>query len=200
MQITTDKYKKPYSEVLIKLYQGAVYSKDNAKHWDLIINYQDQIRDHLGTIGLELVISELDMYAFIRHKLHGEGEETQLPPLIEKRKLSYRATVLSVLLAEKLWELDAAAGDTTKLVMQREEIRDLVKMFLPDQKNEANMLDRFDESIAKLTSYGYLRKIDQKGKEDKYEVMRILKAKVPAESLLKIKEKLQSYGGKSSTI
>jgi hypothetical protein len=64
-------------------------------------------------------------------------------------------------------------------------------MFLPENSNEAKMIDKIDAHINKLIGYGFLRQLSNS--ENKFEVKRILKAKIPADSLQEIKEKMREH-------
>ncbi len=95
------------------------------------------------------------------------------------------------MLVEKLIEFDATEGDSTRLIVDKDEIKEMLRIFLPEKTNEAKIVDNIDENINKLVKYGFLRKL--KDTESKYEVKRILKAKVPAETLQEVKSKLEEY-------
>ena len=83
------------------------------------------------------------------------------------------------------------SGDSTRLIIDREEIKDSVRIFLPEASNEAKLIDKIDKDINKLVEIGFLRQLSTS--PNKFEVRRILKAKIPAESLLEIKEKLRDH-------
>jgi hypothetical protein len=185
----------PYAPVIIRLLQGVVYNDDTAL-WDKLINYQLKIKEYFEMIGLEVYIFESEGFAFLRQKQFSEGVDEDngivLPDLIKKQQLSYSVTLLCVLLLERLIEFDIHSGDSTRLVLNKEDIKDMMKIFIAEKTNEAKVIDKLDADINKLVDYGFLRKLHD---EDKYEVRRILKAKVPIEKLLDIKQKLESYAG-----
>lgn len=180
----------PYASVIIKLLQGVVYN-DAREIWDQLINYQMQVREYFQPIGIDVHIHESEGFAFLVQKKQEEDSGTKLPELIVKRQLSYPVTLLCVLLVERLIEFDISGGDSTRLLLDKEEIKEMVRIFLPERSNEAKMMDSIDAHINKLVEYGFLRPLS--GSEDKYEVKRILKAKVPADALLEIKRKLEEY-------
>lgn len=180
----------PYAAVVIKLLQGNIYN-DDRKSWDCLIQYQPDIKQYFAVIGIEVFIHENDGYAFLKQRKYDEEQEISLPNLVEKRQLSYYVTLLCVLLLEKLIEFDVRGGDSTRLILDREEIKDSLRMFLPENSNEAKMIDRIDAHINKLIGYGFLRQLDNN--ENKFEVKRILKAKIPADTLQNIKEKMREH-------
>ncbi len=180
----------PYVPVIIKLLQGVIYN-DDKESWDNLIKYHVPIKEYFKVIGIDVLIYETEGFAFLKQKQPDEGQEINLPNLIEKRQLSYPVTLLCVLLVEKLIEFDATEGESTRLIIDKDEIKEMLRIFLPEKTNEAKLIDNIDENINKLVKYGFLRKLNDT--ESKYEVKRILKAKVPAETLQEVKSKLEEY-------
>jgi len=180
----------PCAPVIIRLLQGVV-SDDNRELWNTLIDHQAQVREYFALIGVEVLIHESEGFAFLKQREANEGEEPGLPRLIEKRQLGYAVTLLCVLLVEKLVEFDVRGGDSTRLILGRDEIKELVRIFLPGKTNEAKMLDSLDAPINKLVDYGFLRKLASA--EDKYEVKRILKAKITADMLKDVKQRLEAH-------
>lgn len=180
----------PYAPVIIKLLQGVIYN-DDKELWDNLIKYHVPIKEYFKVIGIDVLIYETEGFAFLKQKQFDEGQENNLPNLIEKRQLSYPVTLLCVLLVEKLIEFDATEGDSTRLIIDKDEIKEMLRIFLPEKTNEAKLIDNIDENINKLVKYGFLRKLNDT--ESKYEVKRILKAKIPAETLQEEKNKLEEY-------
>lgn len=180
----------PYASAIIKLLQGVIYN-DDKELWDNLIKYHVPIKEYFKVIGIDVLIYETEGFAFLKQKQFDEGQEINLPNLIEKRQLSYPVTLLCVLLVEKLIEFDATEGDSTRLIVDKDEIKEMLRIFLPEKTNEAKLIDNIDENINKLVKYGFLRKLNDT--ESKYEVKRILKAKIPAETLQEVKNKLEEY-------
>ena len=77
-------------------------------------------------------------------------------------------------------------------MLGRDEIVDLVRVFLPDTANEARLLDRVDTHINKIVELGFLRRL--RGRDDQFEVQRILKAFVDAQWLNGFEDRLAQYG------
>lgn len=188
----------PYAHVIIRLLQGVVYN-DNPRVWGDLINYHNRIKDYFHQIGVELFFSESEGFAFLKNSDKSDKEEYEqlspetalIPDLFSKRQFGYRVTLLSVLLLERLVEFDTSGGDLTRLILSKEEIKELLRVFLPDTSNEAKYVDSIDSDINKLTEYGFLKKLNNN--KDEYEVKRILKAKIDASMLVEIKEKLEEY-------
>lgn len=173
----------PYSPALIRLLQGIVYEEDKPL-WDTIITYQTDIKQYLQVLGLEVFIDEFEGYAFVKQKVT-ESEEEGLPVLVKKIQLSYPVTLLCVLLRERLLEFDAQGGDSTRLIVSKEQMKEMIITFLPEKSNEARIIDNIDSYINKLIDYHFLRKLSNQTSE--YEVRRILKARITVDTLQEIK-------------
>ncbi len=180
----------PYALAVIKLFQGVVYSDDKAV-WNCLIQYQLDIQQHFSGIGIEVFVLENEGFAYLKQKERDPSQEEYLPHIIERRQLSYPVTLLSVLLFEKLIEFDMKGGDSTRLIIDREEIKNSVRIFLPEGSNEAKLTDKVDIHIKKLVDVGFLRELSTD--PNKFEVRRILKAKISADGLLEIKDKLRGH-------
>jgi hypothetical protein len=180
----------PYALAVIKLFQGVV-NNDDKTAWNCLIQYQQEIKLFFSGIGIEVFVQENEGFAFLRQRVRDSDQDDSLPSLLRKDQLTYSVTLLSVLLYEKLIEFDMKGGDSTRLIIDREEIKDTVRIFLPEASNEANLIDKVDKNINKLVDIGFLRPLSTS--PNKFEVRRILKAKIPAESLLEIKERLREH-------
>ena len=104
----------------------------------------------------------------------------EVPRLVQRRQLGFAVSLLLALLRKKLAEHDAAGGDP-RLILSREQIVDLVQLFLPSGTDEAKLVDRIDGDINRVVELGFLRRL--RGQDDQFEVRRILKAFVDAQWL-----------------
>ena len=97
---------------------------------------------------------------------------------------------------KSLAEFDAGGGDT-RLVLSRDEIAELMRVFLPDGTNEARLIDQVDATITKVVDLGFLRRLKPAGvsAQDRghYEVRRILNAFVDAQWLAEFDARLEVY-------
>ncbi|SRR5581483_3035374 len=180
------------SPVLIALFKGVLYQDANAVLWQSLLTLQPRVRDYVAVLGLELILDESEGYAYLRQK--PQADEESMPRLVQRRPLSYPVSLLAALLRKKLAEFDATGGET-RLVLTREQVVDLVRVFLPDTTNEARMLDRIDQHLNRLVELGFLRAL--RGQEHQYEVMRILKTFVDAQWLNEFDERLKAYRNKT---
>jgi hypothetical protein len=175
--------------LLIALFKGVVYQDHNPAAWQGLLDLQARVRDYIGVLGLELLLDEAEGYAYVRQRPQGEGE-AELPRLVARRQLSYPVSLLLALLRRKLAEHDAT-GDEPRLILAREQIIDMMRVFLPDTANEARLMDRIDSHINKVVELGFLRRL--RGQQDQFEIRRILKAFVDAQWLAEFDRKLGTY-------
>ncbi len=159
--------------------------------WADLMQLQARVRDYMAVLGLELALDEAEGYAFLRSKTETGDEAENRPRLITRRPLSFPVSLLLALLRKKLAEFDAGGGETL-LVLTRDEIVELIRVFLPDSSNEARLIDQIETHINKVAELGFLRKL-KAGTGASYEVRRILKAYVDAQWLADFDAKLETY-------
>jgi hypothetical protein len=177
------------STVLISLMKGIMYQENNPALWQSLFNLQARVREYLAVLGLELALHEAEGYAFLRQKPLQEGTP-ELPRLVARRQLSYPVSLLLVLLRKKLAEADVLSGDA-RLILSRDQVVDLLRTFLPDTGNEARLVERINSYLNKIIEMGFLRKL--RGRDDQYEIRRILKAFVDAQWLSDFDRRLAEY-------
>jgi hypothetical protein len=181
------------SRVIIALMKGVTYRDADPALWQALVSLSARVREHVVVLGLDLVLDEAEGYAYLAQRAAARGEgkgEPEIARLVTRRQLGYQVSLLIVLLRKRLAELDAR-GAETRLVMSRDEIVELVRVFLPDSANEAKVLDRVETHINKIVELGFLRRL--RGGEDRYEVQRIIKAFVDAQWLSDYEERLAAY-------
>jgi hypothetical protein len=183
-----------YAPAILKLLQGPLYSDDSAA-WSLLLNHADEVRLHCAQMGLALHLDEEDGFAFLHQPPieDDEGHVFELPRLTRRVQLSYHVTLLCVLLREQLLQFDASNIEGVNCILTKEQIRELVRPFLPERNNELAVQNRINEMINRVIELGFLKKATSLG-PDYFEVRRILKAKMNAEQLVEIKERLKGYG------
>jgi hypothetical protein len=180
--------------VVTQLMKGVVYRDTHDRAWRSLLEMQPQARDFVDVLGLQVVIDEAEGYAFLRQRpddLDDPDDSGQLPRLVPRRALSFYVSLLLALLRKKLAEFDAQ-GDETRLMLTREQINEMVRVFLPATSNEARLTDQIDAHINKVVELGFLR--PAKNSEQAYEVRRILKAFVDGQWLADFDVRLAEYG------
>ena len=178
-------------QAVTQLMKGVVYRDTHEKAWRHLLALQPQVRDYVAVLGLQVVVDEAEGYAFLRQRPIDDPEEANpLPRLIPRRSLSFHVSLLLALLRKKLAEFDAHSGDS-RLMLSREQITEMIRVFLPPTSNEARLTDQIDAHINKAVELGFLRQA--KNSEQVYEVRRILKAFVDGQWLADFDGKLAEY-------
>ncbi len=174
---------------MIALMKGVVYEENDPALWQDLFSLQARTRDHISILGLELMLDEAEGYAWLHTRAVTEGEP-ELPRLIARRQLSFPVSLLLALLRKKLVEFDVGGGDN-RLILGRDEIVELLRVFLPVGSNEARLVKQIDSYINKIVDSGFLRRLH--GTDNQFEVRRILKAFVDAQWLTEFDQRLEEY-------
>ena len=176
--------------VVIHLMKGVVYRDQQPAVWQQLADLHASVIDYVRVIGLELILDEAEGYAFLKQTT---DEASELPKLVIRRPLSFPVSLLCVLLRKKMVEQDAGGGDA-RLILSREQIAEMMRVFLPDRTNEARLFDQIDTHINKVAEFGFLKKIGgSDGNPPVWEVRRIIKALVDADWLTDFNDKLKVY-------
>lgn len=189
------------SAAVVPLLKGVIYQENDGALWSALLKLQMRVRDYVAVLGLELVLDEAEGYAFLRARApESDGAESdampKLPRLVTRRPLSFPVSLLLALLRKKLAEFDAGGGDT-RLVLSRDDVLDLIRVFLPEGSNQARLIDQVDAHLNKIAELGFVRRLKTgAGKQagpEMFEVRRILKAFVDAQWLSEFDARLASY-------
>jgi hypothetical protein len=179
------------STVLIPLLKGVTYRADDAAHWQALLQLQGRVRDHVAVLGLELTLDEAEGYAFLRSRPESDDPAAaRLPRLVARRPLSFAVSLLLALLRKKLAEFDAA-GTETRLILSREQVVEMLRVFMPEGSNQTRLIDQVDTQLNRLADLGFVRRL--RGQEQMFEVQRILKAFVDAQWLADFDARLAAY-------
>jgi len=180
--------------VVIPLLKGVIDRDRDLRLWQQLLTLQTAVRDFVAVMGLELMLDEAEGYAFLRAKEpQGEEEEgatTKLPRLIARRPLSFPVSLLLALLRKKLAEHDAGGGDS-RLILSRDEVVEMIHVFLPEGSNEVKLIDQVDGYLNQIAKLGFIRRL--RGSEPMIEPHRIIKAFVDAQWLAEFDQRLADY-------
>ena len=199
------------SPLVVTLLKGVIYREDRPALWDSLLRLQAHVADYVAVLGLKLELDEAEGYAFLRSRPQTSEEQgtengalaapdapgdagapgrEPVPRLVVRRQLSYPVSLMLALLRKKLAEFDAE-GSETRLVLSREQVVDLVRIFLPERGNEVKLVGQIDSTLEKIEDLGFIRRL--KGQTNMIEVRRILKAFVDAQWLADFDERLAEY-------
>lgn len=177
------------SLVLIQLFKGPLYRDTHEKLWDPMLKLRAPVGDHVGMLGLQVEVDESEGYAFLRSRPVTD-DDIEMPRLVARRTLSFHVSVLLALLRKRLAEFDASSSET-RLVLSRDQIIEMLRLFLPESSNDARLVDNIDAHINKVVELGFVRRL--RGDAEQFEVRRILKAFVDGQWLSDFDARLDEY-------
>jgi hypothetical protein len=185
----------PYAPVVLKLLQNPLFSDESAA-WNLLLTYLTPVQEYFARIGLEVRVHEEDGFAYLHQPAleDEEGQSLALPRLTRRDRLTYHTTLLCVILREWLDQFESTHLDAGKCVITDDQVREQLIPFLPARTDERAIQRRMDSAIERLIDLGFLKRLPNTERPAYFEVRRILKARIDAEKLAEIKEKLARYG------
>lgn len=179
------------ASAIIRLMQGVVYRESDEDTWLTLERLGAGVRDHFATIGIDVVVDDIEGFGYLRSRPEEDGDEV-LPRLVRRRALTYNVSLLLVLLRKRLVEFETAGGDG-RLVLTTDQIVEMLRLFQAESTNDARVVDQAETTINKARELGFLRQL--RGQSDHWEVRRILKAYVDAQTLSDFATKLREYAG-----
>lgn len=178
-----------WSLAAVRLLQGVVYH-DDGPVWDVILRYTSRLEDYFAAIGLRLIIDEPEGFAYVRqldvdHDGELPGGYDALPKLFRRVRLSYDATLLCVLLREELRRFEEEDVDNERCVVPTLELLEQWKSFFTYEHDDVRLKKKLDAALKKLDDLKFVRRFSDEPEE--WEVRRILKARLSAAELEKLK-------------
>jgi Domain of unknown function (DUF4194) len=190
------------SQLMVQLLKGVIYREDDEPQWARLLSLQARVREQAAVLLLDLVLDEAEGHAFLKSRPDPEDGEgaVRMPRLVARRPLSYPVSLMLALLRKRLAEFDAGGGGT-RLVLSRDDLVELMRVFLPSGTNEVRLIDQVDSTLSKVVDLGFLRRLKTGNASMKaaasdpamYEVRRILKAYVDAQWLADFDARLEVY-------
>lgn len=186
------------SQLMVLLLKGVVYREEDERLWASLLRLQARVREQAAVLLLDLVMDEAEGHAFLKSRPDADESDgaARLPRLVVRRPLSYPVSLMLALLRKRLAEFDAGGADT-RLVLSREEVAEMMRVFLPDGTNEARLVDQVDATLGKVVELGFLRRLKPvpgaAADPGRFEVRRILKAFVDAQWLADFDARLETY-------
>ncbi|MDX8384743.1 MAG: DUF4194 domain-containing protein [Ghiorsea sp.] len=177
------------SAVVVALCKGMIDREHDVKLWQLLLNIQLAVAEYVEVLGLTLILDEAEGYAFLR-ACEQNAEEDKIPRLIARRQLSFHVSLLLALLRERMAESDASGGEA-RVMVSRDEIVEMIRVFLPEGSNEVRLIDQVDGYINQTVKMGFVRAL--KGSEKVFELHRIIKSFVDAQWLAEFDQRLAEY-------
>ena len=180
--------------IVVPLLKSVLYRDDDTALWTALLKLRPRVSDYVAVLALDLVLDEAEGYAFLRSRASDDEDGPKLPRLVRRQPLSFQVSLLLALLRKKLAEFDASGGDT-RLILSRDQVVELVRVFLPDGSNESRLIDQVETHLNKVIELGFVRRLKPSGvgQEPMFEVRRILKAFVDAQWLADFDQRLEAY-------
>ena len=181
--------------VVVPLLKGVIYREEDTALWAALLQLQSRVRDYTAVLALSLVLDEAEGYAFLQSKTAVDDDDSpKLPRLVRRQPLTFHVSLLLALLRKKLAEFDASGGDT-RLILSRDAVVELIRVFLPAGSNESKLIDNVETHLNKVIELGFVRRLKPQtaGQEPMFEVRRILKAFVDAQWLADFDQRLAAY-------
>lgn len=181
---------KPYSKAVVNLLKRTV--EKNSPVWNDIINYQSDIQEYLSVIGLELIVKENEGFAYVKQIVYDDDATLNL---VSRRPLGYEISLVLIVLRQILEDYDNNPTETQSFdkIITNNEIKDEVKLFLPDNYNKAKLEKDLDRYIQNVCELGFLKEIKRNNDEIRFKIHRIIKEKVTLQDLDTFKKKLEDY-------
>ena len=178
------------SVAVVNLLKGPVYRDTHERPWALLVAHRSEVADYVAVLGLQVHVDEAEGYAYLRSR-SADDETDDIPRLVARRPLSFPVSMLLALLRKRLAEFDTSSP-ATRLVLSRDQIVEMLQLYLPESSNEARLVDNIETYINRVVEMGFLRRL--RGQDDLYEVRRIIKAYVDGQWLSDFDARLEEYG------
>jgi hypothetical protein len=185
---------RSWSRAAVRLLQDVVYFSDEGV-WSEVLASQNVLRDYFARVGLTLVVDETNGFAYLRQfDSDAEGvpvEYAELPKLYRRSRLGYGASLVCVLLREELRRFDSEEVDSEFCVVEEEALFDQWKAFFPVRTDEQAQYREFSKALYSARDAGFTRQITKEPAA--WEVRRIIKAKLDAQTLEQLKRDLAAH-------
>jgi hypothetical protein len=185
----------PHAAAIIRLLQGTVFDED-VKVWNELIIYQQPIRDYFRQIGIDLYLDESNGFSYLTQR-DSESEDVKIPRLIRRMPLSYEITLLLTILRQSLEDFDVKNTEATKCFISHQEIIEKIELLFKEKADTVKLLARLESYINQVIQLGFLKEIHTSeidATTRRFEIRRVIRAKINNEKLEEIKSKLEENG------
>jgi hypothetical protein len=114
--------------------------------------------------------------------------------LVRRIPLEYETSLICIFLREMLDDFEINNVDQRNLYITHKQLKDHIELFFKERANKVKLLRKFDKYIEDIMKLGFLKKIsnnDNSQDEVRYEVRRIIKAKITNDVLENFNNKLK---------
>lgn len=171
-------------KVLVQLLRGPYVSQErHSKNWMVLLRAEDEIRERLGDLFLELVVDVDAGVAFVRNM---ESDEVELPRVIRSQRLTLIDTALVLFLREQL--LNAEATGRRVFVGQTDIVEQMSVYRNLSQIDELGFSKRVRASIDKMKDQSVLLRTAE---DDRFEISPILRLVFDADQVLAVTREIR---------
>jgi hypothetical protein len=135
-------------------------------------------------------LDESEGYAYLRQRTVAEGEP-ELPRLVPRRQLGLSGQPGAGAVAQEAGRIGRAGRRHPADPRPRADRRHGAGLSARGRQRSPKLMDRLDAHVNKIVDMGFLRRL--RGKDDQFEVRRILKAFVDAQWLGEFDRRLADY-------
>lgn len=167
------------SVALVTLLQGPLHAEDDPAIWRTVTSLGGQLAEQLESLGLRLVVDETDRFAYLQQL---EELPEGMVRLQRRHALTRGSTILLILLRQQLASAESDP-ETAQVVVTSEQMVEWAQLYRRREGDERTLAD-----INTLVRLGYLRRL--RGRNDTFEVRRIIKAIVTADWLNEYRDRL----------
>jgi hypothetical protein len=183
--------REPYAHVIVKLLNGVIYD-ENEKLWNDLLLYQAPVSRFFEQIAIDVIVDKNDGYAYLKQIEIDEDGNTI--GLVKRIPLKYETSLICIFLREMLDDFEINNVDQRNLYITHKQLKDNIELFFKEKANKVKLLSKFDNYIDQIVELGFLKKIgnvENVKDETRYEVRRIIKAKITNDVLEDFKRKLE---------
>jgi hypothetical protein len=184
--------RQSWSSAAVKLLKGVVYHDDTGNTWDDILANVSRLTDHFGQLGLVLIVNEEDGMAWV-HQPEAEelpAEYESIPKLFHKVALGFEGTLLCVVLRDELRRNEEEDLQNERCVVKQSDLLQTWRLFFRENADEDRINDGLSKQLARLEKLKLVRRFEKTPAS--WEIRRILKARLPLESLKTVRSELQA--------
>ncbi len=183
--------REPWSSAAVKLLTGVIYHDDPGNTWNEILSNLSPLTDHFARLGLVLIVNENDGLAWLHQPETEElpADYESMPKLFRKVALGFEATLLSVVLRDELRRSEEEDLQSERCVIEQAALLAIWRTFFPDSIDEVRLNDGLSKQLARMEQLKFVRRFEKT--PPSWEIRRIVKARLPLETLKAIRTELQ---------
>jgi len=182
----------PWAPAAVRLLLGIVYHDDPGSSWNEILAGVTPLRDYFARIGLMLIVNEEDGMAYLR-QIEPEvlpPDFPSIPKLFRSVRLTFEASLLCVLLRDELRRFEEEIQRDDRCVIEQSSLLEVWQSLVPGEDDAVRANRNLGGQLRKLEELKFVRQFEKD--PPSWEVRRILKARLPLETLERLRADLES--------